>query len=232
VIAFIISLSLWGLSFCFGEDELLVGLCWQWSQSFFTLALFLEIPYKKQMYKFAAFAWMIASFSNDMIEPMLEWFSISCYGVYLIIFYVAAISVMYSLFRSYRIPNDKYTGKGVYVIFKRPKHFRGFVLSFFSRPISSVSVVVNDDWYMFKKEEKFFFYRKYVQESRHGIMKINIPEDKAYNWLNSMNGKDWSYKRNCCHVVQELLPIEFSPLDSIPCILLKTMEKLKKDGSI
>ena len=129
--------------------------------------------------------------------------------------------------RSYELPNDNYTGKGVYIVFKRPCTMEDFINSLFFTPVSSVSVVVDKDWYGFTLGTKFH-HEPYLSNSRHGLIRVNIDPLRARTIMKDAIGEGWRLNNNCCHLAQRLFQYEFSNLDALPGRLALTIIKINK----
>ncbi len=86
---------------------------------------------------------------------------------------------------------------------------------------------------MYKKDTEVIHTHKYEKSEFDCLMKLNMNKHYRSHVVNAMIGTKWTMRSNCCHFVQMLfLGQKFSPLDSIPCILLRKLEGLKRDGHI
>jgi hypothetical protein len=92
-------------------------------------------------------------------------------------------------------------------------------------PVSSVSVVVDKDWYGFVLGEPLYT-GVYKHDSSHRLMRVNVDSVFARERMIDLCGREWMVRYNCCHVVQELFDHKFSRLDSIPCFLARTLNRM------
>jgi len=133
--------------------------------------------------------------------------------------------IAYAILRSYSLPNDEYTGKGVYILFKRPRTFIDVIHCLLFMPVSSVSVVVDNEWYGYTIFNPIK-YELYKHDKSHRLLRVDLGQKRARMTLRRLIGTEWSFDYNCCHMVHDLFDYRFSWLDSIPSHLARTLKKM------
>lgn len=227
---FLIAIGLWIVSNAVHNLFFLKGELVLSASALISIALYLEISPKKLMYKYLVYLWSCLCVSSIILEPFVEYFGVNDKYYYAMCFVVALSGLYYTLSRSYGLPKDDYTGEGVYLKFKTPKNSFDLSVSMIIRTTCSVSIVVDNEIFFFKKNEPFErdVYRH--KETDH-LIKIPINRKFAKIKMDLRVGERWDFGNNCCHIAQQLFCNHwFSPLDSIPCIFLRTVERIKEDA--
>jgi len=131
------------------------------------------------------------------------------------------------LHRDYGFKSDIYSEKGVYVVFKKPRNFVDFFLSCVYMPVSSVSVIIDGEWYgyTFGKPYK---KQKYNTNSDNYLIKIEKCPKTCSIILDNFIDDEWSLKHNCCHIVQNLFSDrKFKFMDGLPSFFIRTLTEEK-----
>jgi hypothetical protein len=72
-----------------------------------------------------------------------------------------------------------------------------------------------------------FQQREYIKNDRHILIKVNVTDTTVREAMEPMLNAEWTFKKNCCYVVQKLFPdIKFHKLrDRLPCYFINTILK-------
>ena len=163
---------------------------------------------------------------------VFTWFSDMCVlNIWILIFESVLFGTMlvYSQFRSYSFSGDDFNKEGCFLVFKKPKNFFDFMHSCIFRPVSSVSIVSDNIWFGYTLGKP---YRCEIYDQHQDNWLLRIPIDHGYviDMLEPLLGSRWSPLNNCCHAIQRIFPdIKFKLFDSLPCHLIKTIMKDRKN---
>jgi hypothetical protein len=183
-----------------------------------------EYPVKKS-FAFFLFIWNIINVCLfAWINPDLSWYS----TIIALEIFVYIWTLAYCCYRGYNLQSDKYSDNGVYLVFKQPVNFIDYVHCIFLKPVSSVSVVIDGEWFGYTLGRNYRS-EKYEPHNTDTYIKLDIKSMDAVIILNKMIGAKWGITNNCCHAAQQLFKYNFNLLDSFPCVFFKKVRKLIND---
>jgi hypothetical protein len=203
------------------------GMCIEGIIVSLALSSFFKTPYRKPIEKSGWFCICLYTIANavcftwfdesvTLSKELFLWESIFFIGMYL-----------FSCYRCYDIPSDKYDANGVFIILKRPRSFVDYLISLMFMQVSSISVVINGEKWGYKICRPFDC-EPYKIRDYYSLIKINIDPGKARKVMLCHKGNKWSMKKNCCKIAQELFPdYKFKPIDSVPSHMAKTILKIR-----
>lgn len=187
---------------------------------------FYKTPYEKCKEKAGWAALSIWTVLNTIFFTWFGDYNFLNLWVFLVEIIIFLSIFLHSQFRSYKIQSDEYDEHSVYICVKGLRDWKDFVHSCLFRPVSSVSVVTNGIWYGYTLGKKFHC-EQYKETDLNYLIKVDLPHEFVVDELEGLVGSKWSFLNNCCHAIWKLFPKQkFTMLDSLPCHLIKTIEKI------
>lgn len=214
------------ISIAYVPDGKPYGLAIEAMFAILTLTNFINCDFKKARKKAQWYCLCIYTILNAFfltwIDDAVPFFQIICP----IEIFLFLLIYCYSYYRSYEVGTDEYNPEDTFIIFKHPKNFRDYFVSFVFKPVSSVSVVIAGERYGFKKGNLFDRYKFKIKDN-YSLIKF-VPPKEAITMLEKFRGERWKFSNNCCHFVQKLFPShKFKWIDSIPSHMASTILKIR-----
>lgn len=126
--------------------------------------------------------------------------------------------------------SDKVESDGTYFAFKRPKNFLDFIISIFRMPVSSFSIIQNEQWYKFSRSYEGL-YTSHISAIDLNYYVIKRVADVDADILKSLVGKPWKIKSSNCitafQPVLSILGIKLKYFDFIPAVFAYKFFKSK-----
>lgn len=214
----------------FTENYFIIGLLMNLSFSLMCLFAYTQIDYKQIRLKTLAFSFFLFNGFNDLFNsincitkfPEHPFFVAECI-IFILIF-------SHIIFKGYQYESDIYNNDGVYVVFKKPTSYTDFIITCLLFPVSSTSIIVDGDWYGYRRGCSFKML-PYIKSKDNIYIKLNINKHQVYSRLNSMIGAKWKPWGNCCHAVNNAIGCPFNPLFVLfPSMLYSQIVRYYRNG--
>jgi hypothetical protein len=151
--------------------------------------------------------------------------------MFLICFSSFIIGYVFFLSKNYKMDFDQYAkyGRSVYIVFRKPDNFFGFIIGLFGRfPVDTVSVVHSGYQYFYKKDIPYHI-RPFKTNSNYVFIRTGFDVEYVDSILNPLIANEWSMSDNCCHAVLRLYKdIKRTKLLALPCFLMSKIIKEEK----
>lgn len=153
---------------------------------------------------------------------------------------------VFQVFKNYELESDKYNAKNVMLAFYRPKRARDYLPSIFGAPVSSMSVISGNDWYMFRRKSATLQQCKLVKRKLCDYVLIDTGVQISENIQNELDMtvgsnartlRSFYVRSRCVLVFSGVLTLlggkwKLGKLDFMPSVyLLKRLKKCQLKAS-